>query len=130
MKATDLRVTNMVMFRNFIINPILFIGYDAVQLITPEGQTITATLLDINPVSLTEEWLLRCGFKKVIEHFSVEDIHYENKNCWVYLLEDCFEIEVNCSDKRFNLWRQYKKELHILQNLYKEIFQEELTIKF
>src|SRR5574343_1174109 len=63
MKANELRVTNFVSFKNLVINPVLMIGYDAVELISPKGDITEAKLAEIFPIPLTEEWLLRFGFE-------------------------------------------------------------------
>jgi hypothetical protein len=59
MKANDLRVTNLIE-NDRIVNAIIFIGYDSVELITPQGNNITARLELIKPVLLTKDWLLHC----------------------------------------------------------------------
>lgn len=83
-------------------------------------------------IPLTEEWLIKFGFKKIItpwEYFKGETIHYQNEFCWVYLLGECFEIEINTLCERHNLARQYKY-VHELQNIHYSITNQELTIKF
>ena len=65
-------------------------------------------------VDLTEDWLLRFGFKKVQE--DKYGCHYENEECWVYLSHGGFDVEVITDDERFNLLRTYKY-VHQLQNL-------------
>jgi hypothetical protein len=59
MKANELRVTNFVQYKNLMFIPVLFIGYDSVELVTPRGDTITAKLDEINPIFLNKEWLLK-----------------------------------------------------------------------
>lgn len=61
MKATDLRVTNFVL-NDGIVNTVIFIGYDAVMLVTPQGNQIQASLDRIQPIPLTPEWLVKFGF--------------------------------------------------------------------
>jgi hypothetical protein len=83
----------------------------------------------IEPIPLTVEWLMKFGFNKVIDHWiGFESYHYENKNGWIYLIEEGFEIELNILKERHNLGRTYKY-VHQLQNLYFALTGEELTIK-
>lgn len=82
----------------------------------------------VEPIPLTEEWLVKFGFEKVNDNFmTIESYHYENKNCWIYLIADGFELELNTLSERNNLCRTYKY-VHQLQNLYFALTGEELTI--
>ena len=63
MEAKNLRVTNLV-YNDRIVNAVIFIGFDSVQLITPQGNNITARLDLIKPIPLTEEWLINFGINK------------------------------------------------------------------
>lgn len=95
------------------------IGFDALRKVE---------IHEVKPIPLTEEWLLKFGFKKVNDNFiTIESHHYENKNCWIYLIADGFELELNTLSERNNLCRTYKY-VHQLQNLYFALTGEELTI--
>ena len=97
----------------------LEVGHDALQ---------KERIERINPIPLTEEWLVKFGFEKVNDNFmTIESYHYENKNCWIYLIADGFELELNTLSERNNLCRTYKY-VHQLQNLYFALTGEELTI--
>ena len=78
-----------------------------------------------SPVELTEDWLIKFGFKKVQE--DKYGCHYENEECWVYLNHGGFDLELITDDERFNLLRTYKY-VHQLQNLYFAITGKELGI--
>jgi len=96
-----------------------------------EVHPMTEYVESCTPILLTEEWLVKFGFKKVREntkHFKVDFFHYENDDCWIYLILDGFELELNTSDERHNLDRTYKY-VHQLQNLYFALTGKELTIK-
>jgi len=80
----------------------------------------------LKPIILTEEYLLKFGFTKINDHF-------ENENCWVYILKNYFEFEHifsklknSESDGRVNMHKYYKY-VHELQNLYFTINSIELV---
>jgi len=84
-------------------------------------------------IPLTEELILKCGFKKVriktaINGFYI--IYYKKENFVVYLLSDFFEIElITKRGEQFNLFKTFKKELHVLQNLHYFLTNTELILK-
>jgi hypothetical protein len=61
-KVNELRSGNFVQYKNMMFIPVIFIGFDSVELITPKGDTITAKLDEINPIPFCKEWLSRFGF--------------------------------------------------------------------
>ena len=83
-------------------------------------------------IELTEEILLKCGFEKATIPTAIKDIfivYYKKDSFVVYLMNDFFEIELITKDgEQFNLFRTFKKELHILQNIYQLLENQELTI--
>lgn len=80
------------------------------------------------PIQLTEEWLLKFGFKKIKDTWITnKSFHYENGKCWIYLIENGFEFELITLSERHNLCNTYKF-VHQLQNLYFAITGEELAI--
>ena len=80
---------------------------------------------EVEPIPLTEEWLMRFGFDKVLPR---NDKMY-------YRLNDDFVIEENnvflLGDDAFEMLklRRKIKYVHQLQNLYFALTGEELTIK-
>jgi hypothetical protein len=70
---------------------------------------------DMNPIPLTEEWLVRFGFDKYICEF----------------LKGGFKIEWDKKWRYFFQWYDitYIKHVHQLQNLYHSLTGEELEIK-
>ena len=129
MKATEFRVTNLVMFKNLVINPIIFIGYDSVELIAPNGQTMTAKLDDIQSIPLTEEWLFKLGFEKPFNvalneyypDYSFNHFHVDLK------IEDNMSVCYICCIK--GNFRFVNYHVHQLQNLYFALTGEELEMK-
>jgi len=127
MKTTELRQGNLV----YKIRP------DGKEIIEVEniykhfinGLGISA----IEPIPLTEEWLLNLGFERkswFSKGIVIECIYYQLNYFVVYLLPNSFEIElINRSGDQFNLYRNFKKEVHILQNAFLTLEEKELTLK-
>ena len=125
MKSTELRIGNLLRYTDYTkvkeqlrgtpfeltADDILFLSENSVHY--------------VDPIQLTEEWLIKFGFKKVQE--DKYGCHYENKECWIYLTQSGFEIEIITASGRFNLSRTYKY-VHQLQNLYFAITCKELEV--
>jgi hypothetical protein len=83
-------------------------------------------------IELTEDIILRLGFKKHKIKTSIIEItidYYQKENFIVYLLNDFFEVElINRSGNQFNLYKTFKKEVHVLQNIYFALTSTELTL--
>jgi len=130
MRATDLRIGNYVRYLNKLekvrqirSNKILLKSIGIPQIVYVDY---------IEPIELTEEILLKCGFDKATIPTAIKDIfivYYKKDSFVVYLMNDFFEIELITKDgEQFNLFRTFKKELHILQNIYQLLENQELTI--
>ena len=82
------------------------------------------------PINLTEEWVFKLGFEKVKIPTALKDFYieyYKKDNFIVYLLKDSFEIElITKSGEQFNLYTNFKKEVHILQNVFYSLTSTEL----
>ena len=125
MKATELRIGNLLRYTDYTkvkeqlrgtpfeltADDMLFLSENSVHY--------------VDPIQLTEEWLIKFGFKRVQE--DKYGCHYENEDCWVYLSHGGFDVEVITDDERFNLLRTYKY-VHQLQNLYFAITGKELEV--
>lgn len=80
-------------------------------------------------IPLDEDWLVTFGFEKIYEQRApFERVHFENKNCWVYIGSYGFELELITLHERHNLCRQYQY-VHQLQNLHYALTGQELTCK-
>jgi hypothetical protein len=87
----------------------------------------------VKPISLTENILLKCGFEKkswITKGALIECVYYQLGNFIVYLLQTSFEVEliVGNDKDQFNLFVNFKKELHILQNLFFSLCGKELDV--
>lgn len=89
----------------------------------------TYTVRDICPVPLTEEWIIKLGFKKIIGYYIEID---DNKNLELAINNDSCEIQYyvyfrNKDSDDYCLLRKDLKYVHQLQNLYHALTGEELT---
>lgn len=123
MNAKDLRIGNLLQYTDFqkvkkhLRGTTFKVTADDILFLS------TYSVNYVEPIPLTEEWLIKFGFKRIQE--DKYGCHYENDECWVYLSRNGFDIEVITRNKRFNLLRTYKY-VHQLQNLYFAITGKEL----
>jgi hypothetical protein len=126
MEARELRINNLIEVEGNIIEVGIikekFISWNVAKY--PENKVwnpfIPTNDIRINPIPLTEEWLLKFGFLKLGEGYefwesSVFNIEFI-RNHWHF----CYTSNVLCT---------HIKYLHQLQNLYFALVGEELTIK-
>lgn len=85
-------------------------------------------LYEINPIPLTEEWLIKFGFKKLMDGVIMRG--YIDK----FLLIDCerflngeYEVYLKTIESGFSKGTGYKY-VHQLQNMYFALTGEELTL--
>jgi hypothetical protein len=123
-KAQDLRIGNLIKYAE---SDDIFLVYE----ISPSGFWVRNkkenTWIEdwqFEGIPITEEWLLKLGFLRIQERYGC---HFENKKCWVYLLQDCFEIEWITQDERFNFCRSWYY-VHNLQNIHYSLTGEELCL--
>lgn len=117
MKAEDLRLNNWVEIKDQEVKTYAQVeGTGNLQHVAGQLWSIE----EIEPIPLTEEWLERFGFEKIL--FSIPT---------AYKTEDGFRVK---EDER-GYWMQYKyglvviKHVHQLQNIYHALTGKELTIK-
>lgn len=98
------------------------------------------TSLSLNPIPLTEEWLLKCGFEKqkTIISGNVYSIKINKNNNWFSVHEQSeYDDPNSLSLKELKKWWSFNdnryevkiKSIHQLQNLYFALTREELIIK-
>lgn len=131
--ANELRIGNYVhLFDN--------IGYFKIHLVCKSAIQVESDLIGgevfkldiVQPIKLDEDILLNCGFDKIKIPTSIPDFfieYYKLGDFIVYLLSDFFEVElIRKNGEQFNLFKTFKKELHILQNIYSILEEQELKI--
>ena len=118
MEANELRLGNYIQLPDGVIVKVTSVEKDRVHF-SINGCYFFRMISDIEPIELTEEILLKCGFKK-----------YDNGNC---MLDD-FRLYFDSERKEYAiLWfdsLRYTtiKTLHHLQNIYYDLTGEELEI--
>lgn len=118
MEAKDLRIGNYLKCGVFLtkVSCINKDNYTVTELNVSEGEfNYTSEQCKIDPIELTEEWLLKFGF------------NYQEGKYWIDGL--C----VHTTDSRYYILQEqgrvFIKNVHQLQNLYFALTGKELTIK-
>lgn len=128
-KANELRKDNCILDQFGRIAIVVTIGFDStVRLSTETYKCETMDLNYCNPIPITEEILLKCGFKKHIflNSFGVKENGYR-----------IFSFTIRKSEWNDEYFLMYDwvggnieiKYIHQLQNLYFALTGEELTVK-
>ena len=139
MKATELRIGNLVYCGDKEIHKITYIQNDILEgvCVSKEGGHLVPNNY-FAPIPLTEEWLLRFGFKKRDKsHYS---LYYElrmefNKGmsmkifCLTQFWKDGSVCVLDPSNLNTIMNQTEIKYVHTLQNLYFALTGEELKIK-
>jgi hypothetical protein len=140
MKASELRIGNYIsrcdLFDNHVrIEQILGIDKKAT---TTGAFKVLCTYSEIEPIPLTEEWLLNFGFKHIkgdfnrgrikIDCYSMQLPHTYGATCYLesFKKEGNLSIKMNWLNTGFHMEYDY---VHQLQNLYFALTNDELKIK-
>ena len=131
-KANEIRVGN------WLNDPRPLTEFNKKYVNNPDNGYFIATARDIQfaeefePITLTEEILLKCGFKKTEEYYAADE-----ENVDVYTI-GCFDIAF--IDNEYKLWISIDEDsyynfawteikyLHQLQNLYFSLTGQELEV--
>lgn len=117
MELKELRIGNLILKNgsNYIVDTLFFVDvYDG-----------TAMGFDLQPITLTEEILLKCGLKRTLY-----DSSYELNDFSIFLDKRIREnIYIQCEKRNWNVLNGLRIDyLHQLQNLYFALTNEELTV--
>ena len=98
-----------------------------VEMLNKDGMFFEVQLEDIKPIPLTEEWLVKLGFK-------LKDGQDDDKDSTMYHRNMICDIEygdgsVFWHDNYTSIYHKSITYVHDLQNLYHAIMGEELKIK-
>ena len=120
MRAQDLRIGNWVQFRH-TETPVLITLGDFVREYKEEH------LEDYEPIQLTEEWLVKFGFKKTYSELTYKE--YDFKKFGVEINSDIMTVSYNYGNNVEWVNFTHIKHVHILQNFYHALTGEELELK-
>ena len=130
MKANELRIGNYVNDRFDAEVTVCDITHGGINL--NYGYS-TISIDDLQPIPLTEDWLLKFGFIKVTYTVSLSDggmpYHYEIEgqgNHWRLYFDGRFFA---FNERKLNLHLSHNRYVHQLQNLYFALVGEELKLK-
>jgi hypothetical protein len=132
MKASELRIWNLVNYETERESVTMEITYEYIRLIHNGANKF-------KPIPLTEEWLLKLGFKndgtKEDNEFYSKEILGDNKSTYKIFIRindgisDCLISEkISYSESEHVIVPKFVKHVHQLQNLYFALTNEELTL--
>jgi hypothetical protein len=128
MKATELRIGNYVL-RSGHIEKVYQIRNSGVDFYRGQNKksiiTQSYTYSGIEPIPLTEEWLLKFGFK----YYSLPSENNVKRGYYTMKYGSTFKIIISNKKYYFLNFRKEIEYAHQLQNLYFALTGEELTIK-
>ncbi|OCK50164.1 hypothetical protein SAMN05421857_0822 [Chryseobacterium formosense] len=129
MKVTDLKIKNLVEYRNeiFTITEIFQKNNDYFVKIENDSQTISLPAEKINPIQITGDWLEKFGFMRT--YASDHQIRYERPESFIK-----YDIDLN-SKKIVEGLKIYGntikcKYIHEFQNIFSCLFGKETTAFF
>jgi hypothetical protein len=124
MESTELRIGNLVLaltgetkYNEVVVNTIFGYGINSYY---NEAEYVYD---EIKPIPITEEWLLKFGFKQIKPN------HYwfKDKNSLRFSLIDN-NLHCSIGDDEYGVLYKMIKYVHELQNLYYALTNQELTI--
>jgi hypothetical protein len=134
MKTNELRIGNLVMHYNDLCTVIGY--YENIFRAKNVNKTeFKSNVFNLQPIPLTEEWLLKFGFEKGNHnwfrlYFNSDNL--DDSDCFTYNIDSkmlCLESFYDGEKKgSIQLLSLGEKHVHQLQNLYFALTNEELTI--
>jgi len=137
MRSSELRIGNLVKVDSNPFESVTQIFKDGV---VTDAYDVVNSFKDLEPIPLTEEWLVKFGFEKSIDGFEMsKDITIRNNNGWVKEMV-FFQIDdglcgvslrdiYDCGEKETYVIEIDIEYVHQLQNLFWCLTGKELTIK-
>jgi hypothetical protein len=125
MKASELRIGNLIINPNSgitFIEKVFNINSNAINEFYEQGGSVRLPLDYIQPIPLTEEWLLNAGFKEAYTANYIKD------DIGIYLGDFTVTLEADDPYCSHNV-SQKIQYVHQLQNLYFALKGEELQFK-
>lgn len=129
MKASELRIGNWVhdLSNNVDFQIECFLGSEWCEGIYEyDREEFDSKIEDLKPILLTEEWLLKFGFNKILGKFVINP--NSRYNVCVALRDNKWHLYNDDCDAECNIICEVET-VHRLQNLFFDIWNLELTIK-
>lgn len=144
MEANELRILNNVSYKGVVVH-ITSIRVDGCGMKSSDTKYNTGigSITDFEPIPLTEEILLKCGFEESDSNYKIKLSIHEDIESWLM----CFDNDSWCGNKGYSLGLHTKDDedaayctetlfhdygepwdLHQLQNLYFALTGQELTV--
>jgi len=121
MKETELRIGNISVDSNGVEVKIMELLTDYARVWVNKDEWVSVGCNYLNPVELTEEWLLKFGFEKDSEYIVGAGICWYFKHPdYKYKLSETFRLLLLGIDLKY---------VHQLQNLFFSLTEEDLMIK-
>lgn len=125
MKAEELRFGNWFSYRGCFEYQVTALLELSVEFLHINNKHYFRDYVDIKPIPLTEEWLVKFGFERTYYGRELNGFHLEASSRIVKTDVLCgFSLEVIPEEKYIPI-----NDVHQLQNLYYALTNEELTIK-
>ncbi len=124
MEANELRIGNLIKEGKVeqIDNSIDEVYYSG------DGYYQSTYCCNLNPIPLTEEWLLKFGFEKNFENL-IEILINKNQSLHFDKTDNCMSLYIPINHEFIYLVFKHIKYVHQLQNLYFSLTGTELEIK-
>lgn len=121
LKSSDLRIGNLVTENTYGVkrNGTIKAIRDKQIVLRLEHSVLATSIKNIEPIPLTEEWLLKFGFR------TEEPYSFELDNISINTKRDLMWIFTKCKN---NVEVDLTEYVHELQNLYFALIQRELTV--
>lgn len=118
MKASELRICNLVMDENYNL---VTITHEDFMGVNDDGG------FPLRPIPLTEEWLVKFGFKKALDNSTDYKLDFRVWELRTFMIEN--KLSVNITFNGSIVIATDCKHVHTIQNLYFALTGEELTLQ-
>ena len=123
MKASELRIGN-ILWWDYIADNAAVTSIDTLQVSLDRSERSMIDIDDLNPIPITEEWLLKFGFKDDEPHNYIN----VDEHGAMQIMFDQYRKVVSIFTAGAHYYMKEIQYVHQLQNLYFALTGEELTI--
>lgn len=98
----------------------------SVEIMDSNGMFVSVGIEDLEPIPLTEDVLVKCGFEKAGNHYYKKSIGEYLELAWHFLSDNSICLQTKGSGSKE---RTHVVHLHQLQNLYFALAGKELNVE-